>query len=128
MRKKKVINRLDIESRVIRVECAKRGWGQRELARQAGMAYQYLRCFVSRGYCFSLGRLKIEAALDMPIFSNEQDFANRKLLAARFGFDLYLASRSRLRQLALETGLPGHWSRAGRQEILQAFIQSLPSA
>ena len=112
------------ESTVVKVEIAKRGWRQDELAHRSGITAGTLR----RQLCdnipsLSIG-LRMEAGFEyqVRIRSTSSDLAARKFCVEHFGADPSLLNLAALRALATKISLPGHAAHRRRPELLRAVL------
>lgn len=85
------------ELRIIRVECARRGWRLNDLSRHAGISLDCLWHLALNGFQGQNSRLRIEFVLGLPIFSTTAEFQHRAQVIRLFnGFNPFLATKKQL--------------------------------
>lgn len=116
-----------IQAQLVRVECAKRQWTGEDLAKASGLSWDIIRHFTCSGIIGQVGRLKIESALDLPIWSTAEEFQKRKRLAGIFGFNPHTEPMGRLKDFAFTWNCPKSLTRLPKEAAIKAIVEWLES-
>ena len=109
-----------VEITALRVILAQREMRTADLAQIVGMSQRALSVSITRGVLGAKTRIRIEAALDTPIWSTRAEIQRRRERAALFGLVPELLTTRAVRRLAQKFGVPAATTNNSKAEIIAA--------
>lgn len=110
---------------LLRIVMIKRGLSLRDLARMTGFSVEGLSTAFSMSFPCLRSRVRVEAALDLPLWSSSEQFAARRCCEARFGIDPVVATAAALVSAADRAGVDLCGARRPKSAVLRRIEEWL---